>query len=42
VTQLRNFASRERAQDGAVMHGIASHMTDDEIRAVAEYLSGLE
>jgi cytochrome c553 len=42
VAQMRNFASRERAQDGAVMHGIASHMTDDEIRAVAEYLSGLE
>jgi cytochrome c553 len=42
VAQMRNFASRERAQDGAVMHGIASRMTDDEMRAVAEYLSGLD
>ena len=42
VAQMRNFASRERPLDGAAMHGIASHMTDDEIRAVAEYLSGLD
>lgn len=42
ATQLRNFGSRERSNDNAVMHTIAARMTDAEIRAVAEYLSGLD
>lgn len=42
ATQLRNFGSRERTNDNAVMHTIAAKMTDAEIAAVAEYLSGLD
>lgn len=42
VAQMRGFASRERPQDGAVMQGIAPHLTDEETRAVAEYLSSLD
>jgi cytochrome c553 len=42
ATQLRNFGSRERNNDNAVMHTIAARMTQAEIRAVAEYLSGLD
>ncbi|MDW8469298.1 MAG: c-type cytochrome [Burkholderiales bacterium] len=42
AAQLKNFGSRERTNDNAVMHTIAAKMTDAEIAAVAEYLSGLE
>ncbi len=42
ATQLRNFGSRERTNDNAVMHSIAAKMTEAEIAAVAEYLSGLD
>ncbi|MDH4094234.1 MAG: c-type cytochrome [Betaproteobacteria bacterium] len=42
ATQLRNFGARVRTNDNAVMHTIAAKMTDGEIRAVSEYLSGLE
>ena len=42
ATQLKNFGARLRTNDNAVMHTIAARMTDAEIVAVAEYLSGLE
>jgi cytochrome c553 len=42
ATQLRNFGARVRTNDNAVMHTIAAKMTEQEIRAVAEYLSGLD
>ncbi|MFM2276204.1 MAG: hypothetical protein RL211_2076 [Pseudomonadota bacterium] len=38
--QLKLFNTRERTNDNAVMHSIASKMTSLEIAAVAEYLSG--
>ncbi len=39
-TQLKQFGKRERTNDNAVMHSIASQMTELEMAAVAEYLSG--
>jgi cytochrome c553 len=42
ATQLRNFGARVRTNDNAVMHSIAAKMTEAEILAVAEYLSGLD
>jgi cytochrome c553 len=42
TAQMKNFGSRERTNDNAVMHAIATRMTDEEIRAVSEYLSGLD
>lgn len=42
AAQLRNFGRRVRTNDNAVMHTIAAKMTEAEIRAVAEYLSGLD
>jgi len=42
ATQLRNFGNRERTSDNSAMHAIAERMTEAEIRAVAEYLSGLD
>jgi cytochrome c553 len=42
ATQLRNFGSRVRTNDNAVMHTIAARMTPEEIAAVAEFLSALE
>ncbi|MFM8866347.1 MAG: c-type cytochrome [Limnohabitans sp.] len=39
-TQLKQFNKRERTNDNAVMHVIASKMTPLEMAAVAEYLSG--
>ncbi|MDD5403211.1 MAG: c-type cytochrome [Sulfuricella sp.] len=42
LTQLKSFWSGERANDGAkMMRVIASKMTDQEMKAVAEYISGL-
>lgn len=38
--QLKQFNQRERTNDNAVMHSIASKMTPQEMAAVAEYLSG--
>ena len=38
--QLRSFNKRERTNDNAVMHAIASKMSPLEMAAVAEYLSG--
>ena len=40
--QLRLFNKRERTNDNAVMHGIASKLSELELRAVAAYLSGLQ
>jgi cytochrome c553 len=42
AAQIRNFGERVRTNDNATMHSIAAKMTDAEIRAVAEYLSGLD
>ncbi len=41
--QLRNFRSNARTNDGDVrtMRGVAAHMSDKEIEAVANYISGL-
>lgn len=40
--QLRAFNKRERTNDNAVMHTIASRLTELELKAVSAYLSGLE
>lgn len=42
VNQLKQFNRRERTNDGAVMHVIASKLTELETKAVAAYLSGLK
>lgn len=39
-TQLKQFSSRERNNDNAVMHAIVSKMTALEMAAVAHYLGG--
>lgn len=42
VTQLNNFRLGERANDGGkMMRTIAAKMTDQEMKAVGEYISGL-
>jgi cytochrome c553 len=41
-TQLKQFNKRERTNDNAVMHSIASKLTELESKAVAEYISTLE
>ena len=38
--QLKEFNKRERTNDNAIMHAIASKLTELEMRAVAVYLSG--
>jgi cytochrome c553 len=40
--QLKAFNRRERTNDNAVMHGIASKLTELEVKAVSAYVSGLE
>jgi len=40
--QLRQFNKRERTNDNAVMHSIASKLSELELKAVASYLSGLQ
>jgi cytochrome c553 len=40
--QLKSFNERQRTNDNAVMHSIASKLTALEIRAVATYISTLE
>jgi cytochrome c553 len=40
--QLKLFNTRERTNDNAVMHGIASKLTELEQKAVAAYISGLK
>lgn len=39
-TQLKKFSQRERTNDNAVMHAVVEKMTELEMAAVAEYLSG--
>lgn len=39
--QLRRFIERSRTTDQTLMHSVASRMTEQEIRAVSYYLSGL-
>ncbi|AWI77944.1 cytochrome c, class I [Parazoarcus communis] len=39
--QLRSFNTRNRTNDNAVMHSIASRLTELEIRSVALYISSL-
>lgn len=41
-TQLRQFVKRERTNDNAVMHTIASKLSELELKAVASYISGLQ
>jgi cytochrome c553 len=42
VSQLKNFRSGDRANDGGkMMQVIAKKMTDQEMKAVAEYVNGL-
>jgi cytochrome c553 len=41
ASQLKQFNSRERANDSAVMHAIASKLTELEAKAVAEYIATL-
>lgn len=38
--QLKEFNKRERTNDNAIMHAIASKLTELEMRAVSVYLSG--
>jgi cytochrome c553 len=40
--QLKQFGKRERTNDNAVMHAIASKLSELEVKAVASYLSGLK
>lgn len=40
--QLKAFNKRERTNDNAVMHAIASKLTELETKAVASYISGLD
>ena len=42
AAQLRSFGARERTNDNAVMQGIAMQLGEQDIRALAEYLSGLD
>ena len=40
--QLKKFNARERTNDNAIMHGIASKLTELEAKAVASYISGMK
>ena len=40
--QLKQFNKRERTNDNAVMHTVASKLTELETHAVAEYIATLE
>ncbi len=40
--QLKQFSSRERTNDNAVMHTIASKLNELETKAVSAYISGLK
>lgn len=40
--QLKQFNKRERTNDNAVMHAIATKLTELEMKAVAAYISGLK
>jgi len=40
--QLTEFHNRERTNDNAVMHSVASKLTEMEIHALANYISGMK
>ena len=40
--QLKQFSKRERSNDNAVMHAVASRLTELEAHAVAEYIATLD
>ena len=40
--QLRQFNKRERTNDNAIMHAVASKLSELEAHAVAEYVASLE
>ena len=40
--QLKEFGKRERSNDNAVMHSVASKLTELEIRAVSVYIGALQ
>lgn len=40
-TQLRAFSKRTRTNDNVVMQTIADRIGEDELRAVASFISGL-
>lgn len=40
--QLKEFGKRERSNDNAVMHSVASKLTELEVRAVSVYIGGLQ
>ncbi len=40
--QLEDFGSRKRTNDNAIMHSVASKLTELERESVALYVSGLE
>jgi cytochrome c553 len=40
--QLKEFGKRERSNDNAVMHSVASKLTELETRAVSVYIGGLQ
>jgi len=39
--QLKNFNQRERTNDNEIMHAVASKLTELELVALAEYISGM-
>jgi len=41
-SQLKDFGDRERTNDNAVMHSVASKLTALEVHAVAVYIGGLQ
>lgn len=41
-SQLKKFNSRERTNDNAVMHSVASKLTELETKAVSAYISGMK
>lgn len=41
-SQLRQFNRRERTNDNAVMHAVASRLSELEIKAVAEFIGALD
>lgn len=40
--QLKDFNKRERTNDNEVMHAVASKLTELELMALAEYISGMQ
>jgi cytochrome c553 len=40
--QLKKFNTRERTNDNAIMHSVASKLTELEAKAVSAYIAGLK